>query len=121
MRLFITAFTILLAVSLTAQSDLPGQAAVVSVYGADVELDLTKCCFAAYGWHIALEVKTEDIGGLIFTEYNLAKQLFEAGISYEKEEQYYAIDDGRYLVVSSAENFEKVLSRYLVNVNSQNH
>ena len=103
-----------------AQSDLPGQSAVEAVYGADVELDLTKCCFAAYGWHIAIGIKSEEISTMKFSTNNIAEQLFEAGISNELDEQFFALDDGTFLVVSSRSNFEKVLGRYLINANSQN-
>ena len=120
MRLFVTALACLLAVSLYAQSDLPGQVAVEAVYGADVELDLTKCCFAAYGWHIDVGIKSEEISTMKFSANNIAEQLFEAGISNELDEQFFALDDGTFLVVSSLSNFEKVLGRYLINTNSQN-
>jgi hypothetical protein len=108
------------ATMVVAQSDLPGQTAVEAVYGIDVELNLTKCCFAAYGWHIAIGIKSDEVGAKMFSVDNIAEQLFEAGISNELEEQFFNLDDGRYLVVSSASNFEKVLGRYLINVKSQN-
>ena len=108
------------ATFVVAQSDLPGQSAVEAVFGADVELDLTKCCFAAYGWHIAIGIKSEEISTMKFSTNNIAEQLFEAGISNELDEQFFALDDGTFIVVSSLSNFEKVLGRYLINVNSQN-
>jgi hypothetical protein len=108
------------ATFVVAQSDLPGQTAVEAVFGTDVELDLTKCCFAAYGWYIAIGIKSDEVGAKKFKADNIAEQLFEAGIKNELEEQFFTLEDGRYLVVSSAENFEKVLGRYLINVNSQN-
>jgi hypothetical protein len=108
------------ATFVVAQSDLPGQSAVEAVFGTDVELDLTKCCFAAYGWHIAIGIKSEEISTMKFSTNNIAEQLFEAGISNELDEQFFALDDGTFLVVSSLSNFEKVLGRYLINVNSQN-
>jgi hypothetical protein len=55
-----------------------------------------------------------------FSTNNIAEQLFEAGISNELDEQFFALDDGTFLVVSSLSNFEKILGRYLINVNSQN-
>ena len=108
------------AIFVVAQSDLPGQSAVEAVFGTDVELDLTKCCFAAYGWHIAIGIKSEEISTMKFSTNNIAEQLFEAGISNELDEQFFALDDGTFIVVSSLSNFEKVLGRYLINVNSQN-
>jgi len=108
------------ATFVVAQSDLPGQSAVEAVYGADVELDLTKCCFAAYGWHIAIGIKSEEISTMKFSTNNIAEQLFEAGISNELDEQFFALDDGTFLVVSSLSNFEKILGRYMINANSQN-
>ena len=108
------------AIFVVAQSDLPGQSAVEAVFGTDVELDLTKCCFAAYGWHIAIGIKSEEISTMKFSTNNIAEQLFEAGISNELNEQFFALDDGTFLVVSSLSNFEKILGRYLINVNSQN-
>ena len=108
------------AIFVVAQSDLPGQSAVEAVFGTDVELDLTKCCFAAYGWHIAIGIKSEEISTMKFSTNNIAEQLFEAGISNELDEQFFALDDGTFLVVFSLSNFEKVLGRYLINVNSQN-
>ena len=108
------------ATFVVAQSDLPGQSAVEAVYGTDVDLDLTKCCFAAYGWHIAIGIKSEEISTMKFSTNNIAEQLFEAGISNELNEQFFALDDGTFLVVSSLSNFEKILGRYLINVNSQN-
>jgi len=108
------------AIFVVAQSDLPGQSAVEAVFGTDVELDLTKCCFAAYGWHIAIGIKSEEISTMKFSTNNIAEQLFEAGISNELDEQFFALDDGTFLVVSSLSNFEKILGRYLINVNSQN-
>jgi hypothetical protein len=108
------------ATFVVAQSDLPGQSAVEAVYGTDIDLDLTKCCFAAYGWHIAIGIKSEEISTMKFSTNNIAEQLFEAGISNELDEQFFALDDGTFLVVSSLSNFEKILGRYLINVNSQN-
>jgi len=108
------------ATFVVAQSDLPGQSAVEAVYGTDVELDLTKCCFAAYGWHIAIGIKSEEISTMKFSTNNIAEQLFEAGISNELDEQFFALDDGTFLVVSSLSNFEKILGRYMINANSQN-
>ena len=108
------------AIFVVAQSDLPGQSAVEAVFGTDVELDLTKCCFAAYGWHIAIGIKSEEISTMKFSTNNIAEQLFEAGISNELDEQFFALDDGTFLVVSSLKKKKKVLGRYLINVNSQN-
>ena len=62
------------ATFVVAQSDLPGQSAVEAVYGTDVELDLTKCCFAAYGWHITTGIKSEQIEPHILGSNNIAQQ-----------------------------------------------
>ena len=44
-----------------SQADIPGAKAFQIAFGSDTELNLEKCCFAAYGWHIAEEVKNKGI------------------------------------------------------------
>jgi hypothetical protein len=112
------------AYSSYAQSDLPGQNVVDSVFEPselDKEENLNKCCFAVYGWHIAAEVKTGNSPiPLSLDDGDIAATLLLKGITPLYEEQYFVLDDGRIVVISSISTFEKVLFRFTINANSLN-
>lgn len=112
-------FTTVVCVELPAQREIPGQIAVESVFGVSNDIDLNLCCFAAYGWHVAEELKVyQNISGTVSSE-NISVYLLQEGISPMQEEQYFELNDGRYLVVSSEDNFNKVLDRFLINHKSK--
>jgi hypothetical protein len=111
--------------NLSAQTDndLPGSDVINSLYP---ELFLNSaegmrlCCFAAYGWHYAPDLKiaptTQPLPG---EGDDIAKRLISAGITSQLEEQFFTIEDEGYIVVSKIDTFEKVLSRYIINANSK--
>ena len=114
---------ILVTASITyviAQSEIPGQAAFESAFGTNVELDVEKCCLAVYGWHIAKEIKTEDVELVSLKSNNVATELLKSNISPKSQEQYFSTPDGRIVVVSNTTQFEKIYGRYLINMNASN-
>ena len=103
-----------------SQADIPGAKAFIKAFGTDTELNLEKCCFAAYGWHIAEEVKNEGIQlGKLYSD-DVAFELLISAITPQISEQYFTTPDGEIVVVSSQAQFEKVLGRFLVNVDASN-
>ena len=110
--------------SSSAQSDLPGQNVVDSVFGPnelDKEDNLNKCCFAVYGWHIAAEVKTgNEPTPLSLEGGDIAFTLLSKGITPLYDEQFFLLEDDRIVVVSSIITYEKVLFRFSINANSLN-
>jgi hypothetical protein len=112
------------AYSSNAQSDLPGQSIVDSVFQPnelDTEENLNKCCFAAYGWHIAPKVKSVDSPiPLSLVDGDIAFTLLSKGIVPLYDEQFFLLEDGRIVVVSSILTFEKRLFRFSINANSLN-
>ena len=108
-------FTAVVTAELPAQQGLPGQTAVEAVFGKSSELDLELCCFAAYGWHVANETKhNNSVLGSISTD-NITHYLLENDIRPGEVEQYFQLADGRYVVVSTIDTFNKVFGRYLIN------
>ena len=101
-----------------SQSDIPGADSFKKAFGEEVTLDLEKCCFAEYGWHIALEVKSEYVQVENLNGNDVAVELLVASITPQESEQYFITPDGRLVVVSSFSSFDKVLGRYLVNINA---
>jgi hypothetical protein len=111
--------------NLSAQTntDLPGSDVITSLYP---ELSLHSaegvrlCCFAAYGWHSASELKfnteTQPLPG---EGDDIAKRLVSAGIVSALAEQFFMMEDGSYVVVSKIDIFEKLLSRYIINVDAK--
>ncbi len=104
-----------------AQSEIPGQTAFESAFGTDVELDLEKCCMAAYGWHIAKEIKIEGVTTIPLKSDDVAKEILKSNITPTDHDQYFTTPDGRIVVVSNITQFEKIYGRYLLNMNSKNH
>ena len=107
-----------------SQSDLPGQSVVDEVFGPnelDKEENLNKCCFAEYGWHVAAEVKSGDSPlQLSLEDGDIAFTLLSKGIAPLYDEQFFLLEDGRIVVVSSILTFEKRLFRFSINANSLN-
>ena len=103
-----------------AQSDIPGQTAFESAFGTEVELDLEKCCMAAYGWHIAKEIKFEGVTTISLKSNDVAKEILKSNITPTDQDQYFTTPDGRIVVVSNITQFEKILERYLLNMKSNN-
>jgi hypothetical protein len=109
--------------SLSAQTntDLPGSDVITSLYP---ELSLhsaegvSLCCFAAYGWHSASELKfnteTQPLPG---EGDDIAKRLISGGIVSALADQFFIMEDDSYVVVSKITTFEKLLSRYIINSN----
>ncbi|HHZ97780.1 MAG TPA: hypothetical protein EYN67_20055 [Flavobacteriales bacterium] len=108
--------------SIYGQSELPGSAEVKSVYEiseitSNQQIEL--CCFAAYGWHFATELKFEvDELTLLGSGDNIAERLLQSEIMPLENEQFFKLSDGRYVVVSSQSTFDKVFGRYLINMNA---
>jgi len=111
--------------NLSAQTttDLPGSNVIASLYP---ELSLNSdeavrlCCFAAYGWHSASELKfnteTQHLPG---EGDDIAKRLISGGIVSALADQFFIMEDGSYVVVSRLDIFEKLLRRYVVNSNAK--
>ena len=111
--------------NLSAQTntDLPGSDVITSLYP---ELSLHSaegvrlCCFAAYGWHSTPELKFETNAQPLPGEGgDIAKRLLNAGVVSEFEEQFFMMEDDNYVVVSKIDIFEKLLSRYIINVDAK--
>ena len=111
--------------NLSAQTntDLPGSDVITSLYP---ELSLNSaegmrlCCFAAYGWHSASELKFNTESQPLPGEGDdIAKRLVSAGIVSALAEQFFMMEDGSYVVVSKIDIFEKLLSRYIINVDAK--
>ena len=111
--------------NLTAQTntDLPGSDVITSIYP---ELSLNSvegmrlCCFAAYGWYSPPKFKFETNAQPLPGEGDdIAKRLLNAGVVSEFEEQFFIMDDDIYVVVSKRDIFEKLLSRYIINVDAK--
>tara|TARA_B110000116_G_C16352024_1_gene365813 strand:+ start:157 stop:555 length:399 start_codon:yes stop_codon:yes gene_type:complete len=111
--------------NLTAQTNtvLPGSDVITSIYP---ELSLNSvegmrlCCFAAYGWYSTTNLKFEtNVQPLPGEGDDIAKRLLNAGVVSEFEEQFFIMDDDNYVVVSKRDIFEKLLSRYIINVDAK--
>ena len=111
--------------NLSAQTntDLPGSDVITSLY-PDLSLHSAEgmrlCCFAAYGWHSASELKfnteTQHLPG---EGDDIAKRLISGGIVSALADQFFIMEDGSYVVVSRLDIFEKLLRRYVVNSNAK--
>ena len=100
------------------QSEVPGQNAFENAFGTSVELDYKLCCFAEYGWHNATEIKFEGITPVALESDDVAVELLKLGIEPQPSEQYFITPNGMIVVVARDDVFEKILSRYLINLNS---
>ena len=114
---------LILAPNLTAQADFPGSDVVVKVFGQDV-LDSDSaaelCCFAAYGWHQSPVLKSSQISPQLPNPGNeIAERLLLSGVTPQPEAQYFSLEDGSYVVVSSVATFNKVFERFLINYNAK--
>ena len=109
----------ILAPNLTAQADFPGSEAVVKVFGQEVlgtDYAAELCCFAAYGWHQSPELKSSQISQeLPNTGDGIAERLLISGVTPQPEAQFFTLEDGSYVVVSSVDTFNKVYERFLIN------
>ena len=110
-------------VSGQTNNNLPGSDIITSLYP---ELFLSSaegmrlCCFAAYGWHYASELKISITNQPLPGEGNdIAKRLISAGITSQLEEQIFTIEGEGYVVVFNINTFEKILSRYIINANAK--
>ncbi|PCJ82326.1 MAG: hypothetical protein COA49_02165 [Bacteroidetes bacterium] len=103
------------------QSDIPGSSDVKSVFGItqiETDDDLELCCFAAYGWHLVDELKFDaEISEFPFEDISIVERLLKFGLRPIDTEQYYQLEDGRIVVILSRSNFEKILDRFIRNVN----
>ena len=102
------------------QSEVPGQNAFENAFGTSVELDYELCCFAEYGWHNATEIKFEGITPVALESDDVAVELLMLGIEPQPSEQYFTTPNGKIVVVARDDVFKKILSRYLINLNSSN-
>ncbi len=101
-----------------SQAEIPGAKTFKQAFGTDTELNLEKCCFAAYGWHIIKEVKTEIVQLGQLNSDDIALELLINEVNPRISEQYFSTPDGRIVVVSSQDQFDKIFGRFLVNVNA---
>jgi len=105
--------------NLVAQIQFPGSDAVSKVMGVDfLDTDAAAelCCFATYGWHKSAELKfNNSTTPLPSTGDGIAERLLSAGVTPQIEEQFFSLEDGSYVIVSSIENFDKILDRFLIN------
>ena len=112
--------------NLVAQIQFPGSDAVSKVMGVDfLDTDAAAelCCFATYGWHMSSELKFNNSSlPLPNTGDGIAERLLSAGVTPQIEEQFFSLEDGSYVIVSSIDNFDKILDRFLINysVNEKN-
>ena len=113
------------SVNVSAQNNnnLPGSDVINSLYpelfSSSAE-GMRLCCFAAYGWHYAPDLKIPPtIQPLPGEGDDIAKRLISAGITSQLEEQIFTMEGEGYVVVSNIDTFEKVLSRYMINANSK--
>ncbi|MAU76704.1 MAG: hypothetical protein CL831_07500 [Crocinitomicaceae bacterium] len=109
----------ILVPNLSAQADFPGSDVVLKVFGQEV-LDSDSasklCCFAAYGWHQSPVLKSSQISQeLPNTGDGIAERLLLAEITSQPEAQFFSLEDGSYVVVSSEDTFNKVYERFLIN------
>jgi len=111
--------------NLSAQTtiDLPGSDVITSLYPElllNSDEGVRLCCFAAYGWHSASELKfnteTQHLPG---EGDDIAKRLISGGIVSALADQFFIMEDGSYVVVSRLDIFEKLLRRYVVNSNAK--
>jgi len=111
----------ILVPNLSAQADFPGSEVVAKVFGQerlDTDSAAELCCFAAYGWHQSPELKSSQISQeLPSTGDGIAERLLMAGVTPQPEAQFFSLEDGSYVVVSSEDTFNKVYERFLINYN----
>ena len=91
--------------NLSAQTntDLPGSDVITSLY-PELSLHSTEgvrlCCFAAYGWHSASELKfnaeTQPLPG---EGDDIAKRLISGGIVSALADQFFIMEDDSYVVI----------------------
>jgi len=109
--------------NLTAQADFPGSEVVVKIFGQEVlgtDYASELCCFAAYGWHQSQELKSSQISQeLPNTGDGIAERLLISGVTPQPEAQFFSLEDGSYVVVSSVDTFNKVFERFLINYNAK--
>ena len=107
------------APNLTAQADFPGSEVVLKVFGLealDADSAAELCCFAAYGWHQSPVLKSSQISQqLPNTGDGIAERLLISGVTAQPEAQYFTLEDGSYVVVSSVDTFNKVFERFRIN------
>ena len=72
-----------------SQTDIPGAKAYEKAFGTDTELNLEKCCFAAYGWHISEELKNEEIKLGQLNSDDVAVELLTSEVNPKISEQYF--------------------------------
>ncbi len=109
----------ILVPNLSAQADLPGSEVVAKVFGQEVlgtDSAAELCCFAAYGWHQSPVLKSSQIAQkLSNTGDGIAERLLMSGVTPQPEVQFFSLEDGSYVVVSSTVTFNKVYERFLIN------
>jgi hypothetical protein len=109
----------ILVPNLSAQADFPGSEVVAKVFGQerlDTDSAAELCCFAAYGWHQSPVLKSSQIAQkLSNTGDGIAERLLLAGVTPQPEAQFFSLEDGSYVVVSSTVTFNKVYERFLIN------
>ena len=109
----------ILAPNLTAQADFPGIEVVSKVFdleSLDTNSAAELCCFAVYGWHQSPVLKSSQISQqLPNTGDGIAERLLISGVTPQPEAQYFTLEDGSYVVVSSVDTFNKVYERFLIN------
>ena len=66
------------------------------------------------------EVKNEGVQIGTLNSDDVAVELLISSVNPQISEQYFTTPDGRIVVVSSQAQFDKVLGRFLVNVNASN-
>jgi len=113
----------ILAPNLTAQADYPGSEVVAKVFGLDVlnsDSAAELCCFASYGWHQSPVLKSSQISQQLPNSGDgIAERLLISGVTPQPEAQFFSLEDGSYVVVSSVDTFNKVFERFLINYNAK--
>ena len=110
-------------VSAQKNSELPGSDVIISLYpdlSPNSAEGMRLCCFAAYGWYSTPQLKFETNAQPLPGEGDdIARRLLNAGIVSEMEEQFFIMDEDNYVVVSKIDIFDKLLSRYIINIEAK--
>jgi hypothetical protein len=105
-------------------SSIPGSDIVTSLFpeiSIDSDEGMKLCCFAAYGWQIVEELKSEvESSPLPGDGESIAERLLIAGLLPVKDKQFFRLNDGRIVVVMNDDMFERSFTRYLINAHNAN-
>ncbi|MGY8917094.1 MAG: hypothetical protein ACKVJ6_02365 [Flavobacteriales bacterium] len=114
------------SLDLSAQtaSSIPGSDIVTPLFpelSLDSDEGMKLCCFAAYGWQIVEELKSEvESSPLPFEGESIAERLLIAGLLPVQHKQFFRLNDGRIVVVINDDMFKRSLNRFVTNAHNAN-